>query len=275
MINIPSRLSGLLFICLFSSQICFSQSQFIPNDTIWKRTVYRMLDLNRPANRNMMYIDSSYNHGGLIAIIIKGLETNELDGYKDINDKQSMDTLSFEEIQLRMGARNETIRDRQDVDGRPIADTVIWTGPEFANVTLYEFIEEYYFDKRNSKFGKKIISICPIRVYQKKDNINLSYEQDDYAMKKIAWIKFDQLKKLLDKTKLEDASNQNSFYHYFESDNYYDSYIIRINNNFDKGISEYSGNSESTVLQPNLETILESRRIEYELHNFEMNLWEF
>ncbi len=291
-----ARLTSLITIFLLFSESIFSQEDFYPSDTIWRRTVHRILVLETLKNRSLKHDRGSSdlkNPQSLIEFLLFGVKTSKIIPYGDVEGNIFSNSLTIEEVIENLGGRTYTTT-VDDFETDDIKDTTITDVPQLEEIERYEIIEEYYFVKKSSSFKRDIIGIRPIRAYDKED-LTVGYdeesltgdvdqednfaEEDDMknkAFMKIAWFKFDQLKQLLKQGVIRDPANQNSYYNYlvkFESGDF-DSYIISIYNTYGKGIADYTDANENAN-KPTMQMILESRRIEYELFNFEMNLWEY
>ena len=277
-----SKFFILLFV--FSSwQTLFSQASFYPSDTIWRRTVHRILDLESPRNKALRHFPDSLksNYPSLIQVIMDGVETYGVDAYEDVEGTQFIGTMTIHDIYAKLGAAAEIIQ-VEDWDTGEMKDSIVPGITDFSEIVRYEIIEEYYFMKKTSSFSKSIIGIKPIRGYIKDDpsedpeEPSTDYGEEKLTFKEVAWFRFEQLKDLLEATQMKNPANQNSFSNYltkFESGDF-DSYIIELNNNFGVGIADYTDAKQNSN-EPTIQMILESMRIEYELFNFEMNLWEY
>ncbi|MEN8121073.1 MAG: hypothetical protein ABFS35_12030 [Bacteroidota bacterium] len=279
------KLSILLITFIFSTESIFSQTNFYPSDTIWRRTVHRILDLNRPKNKEMQHVYSGTAAGNksLIQIILNSVENFGIDAYVEVQGNRFEGLMTLNELYNKLGGKSDTIW-VEDVDNpdAPPEMQVVHEGTGLDAIERFEIIEEYFFVKKSARFGKVIIGIKPILAYVKEDPIISEEEESEEGegerktYKEVAWFRFDQLRSYLEQEELRDPANQNSYYNYlmkFESGDF-ESYIIKINNSFGVGIADYTDADENSN-EPTLQMILESRRIEYELFNFEMNLWEF
>jgi gliding motility associated protien GldN len=279
-----SKLFCLITAFLFFSQVLIAQASFYPSDTIWRRTVHRILDLESPRNKALRHFPDSLksNYRSLIQVIIDGVETYGVDAYSEVEGTQFVGLMTLNEMYDNMGGKVDTIWvDDVDNEDAPQTMEIIHEGGGLDAVVRYEIIEEYYFVKSTSRFSRSIIGIKPIVAFVKDDPTDNEAEEpvdseENLTFKEVAWFRFDQLKDLLEVAQMKNPANQNSFSNYltkFESGDF-DSYIIELNNNFGVGIADYT-DAQQNPNEPTLQMILESRRIEYELFNFEMNLWEY
>ncbi len=281
--------SSLLFLITVILLNPYSYAQnpptFYPSDTIWKRTVHRIIDLDFPRNRIMSdsaALSSGYN--GLMSIILNGLEEYGVDVYEKIEGGEFVHILKLAKVYENLGSSIDTFYVENWDTGEQVMK--IEKNPVNLNsVKRFEIVQEYFFIKSSSQFSSNIIAIRPIRVYTKDIDVyndeesaeeDISDEDETLFYADVGWFRFDQLRSILAKEQIKNPANENAFSNYlsiFESGDY-DSYIIKINNNFGKGIADYTDANENPN-SPTIEMMLESHRIEYELFNFEMSLWEY
>ena len=279
--------SVLLFLVVllslnFTTKAQHKPTPFYPSDTIWKRTVYRMIDLRFPRNGIMRYFEGA-GYRSLMEILLSGLEDYGVDVYNDYIGGEFVNLLTLSEVYKRLGSRIDTIWSEDLDTGEPIM-TIEKEPVSLGDIRLFMIIQNYFFVKSNSTFSSEIVAILPIRAYIK-DTGGIDEEGNDeegeLAYTDVGWFRFDQLRELLAGEKIKDPANENKFSNYlskFETGNF-DSFIVKINNNYGVGIAYYTiPNAEKdqvVTTQPNIDFMLESHRIEYELFNFEMNLWEY
>ncbi len=276
------RFFSVLSVFVQFTEPIYSQKNFYPSDTIWRRTVYRVLDLELPKNRALRHFPDSVKSTGqsLIDIILYGVETYAINAYKEVERNRFYGLVTLEEIYSKLGAQADTFWVDDDLDeSTPEVLTVAHSDPDKSSIIRYEIIQEYFFVKKTSSFQNRIIGIRPIRKKFREldydDEVADNEDEQDFVLMQLGWYKFEELEHYLEMTRLKKSANQNSFSNYlrkFESGDF-ESYIIEINNDFGVGITDYTDAENQN--KPSLQMILESRRIEYEFYNFELNLWEY
>jgi len=256
---------------------------FYPSDTIWKRTVYRIIDLRFPRNGIMRHFQGA-GYKSLMQILLTGLNEYGIDIYDDYVGGEFTGLLTLSEVYTRLGSNIDTT-EVEDIETGEMTMQITKDPVDLESIKLFMIIQEYYFIKSISSFTSDIIAILPIRVYYKDTGIDgeedEGEEMGELRYRDVGWFRFDQLKDLLAKEKIRDPANENKFSNYlskFELGDF-DSYIVKINNNYGVGIAYYTIDAaekdQIIAPQPSFDFMLESHRIEYEIFNFEMNLWEY
>ena len=131
-------------------------------------------------------------------------------------------------------------------------------------VKQYMIKEEWYFDKNNSTLNVRIIGICPIHFFVREDDPTGQIQR-----RQVFWVYYPEVRELLATNEVFNPNNdarKMSFDDLFIK-RYFNSYIVKESNRFDnRDIFQYLQGKEA---------MLESRRIENEIFDFEQNLWEY
>ncbi len=124
--------------------------------------------------------------------------------------------------------------------------------------------EEWYFDKANSRLQVRIIGICPIQEFYRDDVANGPVNR-----RKVFWVYYPEARDLLSTSQVFNPYNdakRMSFDDLFVK-RYFNSYIVQESNVFNnRTISDYLSGKEA---------MLESKRVEDKIFNFEQDLWEY
>jgi len=121
--------------------------------------------------------------------------------------------------------------------------------------------EDWFFDKQRSMLEVRIIGICPVL---DKYNIDGSYR----GQQGLFWIYFPEARPIFAKSEVFNRFNGAAKLTYddFFWKRMFSSYVYKVDNQYDRSISEYA---------IGIDNILESDRIKEELSNFEQQLWEY
>jgi gliding motility associated protien GldN len=131
-------------------------------------------------------------------------------------------------------------------------------------IKQYMIKEEWYFDKGTSTLNVRIIGICPIREYVRQDDNSGQVQRT-----KVFWVYYPEVRELLSTRLVLNPNNdalQMSFDDLFIK-RFFSSYVVQESNVYNNRlISAYLNGKEA---------MLESKRIEEKIFNFEQDLWEY
>jgi gliding motility associated protien GldN len=216
--------------------------------------------MNIPLYYPTIAIDGRIN---LINLLLKGIENGQLTPYDARTDDDFKIPLSFAQVKEIFGAQ-ATTQEKINFDTGE-KETVAVAGeirPEEIKQVLVK--EEWYFDKQTSALQVRVLGICPVREYMREgDTSGLPQRQ------KVFWIYYPEARPLLATNLMMDPYNdalQLSFDDVFIK-RMFSSYIVKESN-------IYNNRDVSTYLAGK-EAMLESKRIEDDIFNYEQDLWEY
>ena len=240
------------------ARIMFPTEQSMPEDVVWRRDIYREIDLTQDANAGLYYpVEPIGNQMNLFTYIFKLMMTGRihvyeyrLDGNEIFDDSTRVRPMDF--------LKNYHIYyDKMD-NGRIRIDNSDIPSSE---VKAYYLKESAYYDQGTSTFHTKVIALCPIM-----------YREDDFgdgATKyPLFWVKYDDLAPYLAKQQIMTSNLNNaatmSLDDYFTL-NQYRGKIYKTTNMLGKTLAQYCPNDSAMSK--------EQKRIESELAAFEKNMW--
>jgi len=229
-------------------------------DVIQSKRYYRMIDLREKVNHALYYPTAKTNDGrqNLIGVLLDEISSGRVTSF-DAFDTSIPTT--FEDIELKMGARERTIQIPIDAFGNT-KDSVIMDEPKPEEVKQYMLYEEWYFDKKLSKLDVRIIAICPYF-------LGMDPQTGQAQRIPLFWIKFDDIRNVL-ATKEVFMTNNDAQRISFDDlfmQRRFGSIIFGSSNVFnDRYINEYTVGKSS---------LFEADRIKAELFDFEHDLWEY
>lgn len=229
----------------------------MPGDVVWRRDIYRELDLMQEANASLYYpVEPSGKEMNLFTYLFKlalfgyvPIYEYRLDGSEQFTDSARIDI--------------KTILDNYHIfyemkDGKPRVDN---SDIPSAEVRLYYLKESAYFDESNSTFHRKTIALCPVMM---RDD-DFGGEPSKYPL---FWVKYSDIASYLSRQSIQASSINNaatmSMDDYFTLTRY-DGKIYKTNNLLGRTLAQYCPTDEAMAK--------EQKKIEEELAAFQKNLY--
>lgn len=239
------------------AQISFPTSAPMDEDVVWRRDIYRELNLMDNANSGLYYpvepVDGQMN---MFTYIFKLVLSGQVPAYEYRLDGNEVFTDSAR-VRPRALLDNYHIY-YERVDGKLRLDNADIPSRE---VKSYYIKESAYYDQATSTFHKKVMSLCP--VMSREDDFG-----DGTAKYPLFWVKYDDLAPFLAKQTVMTSDVNNaavmSADDYF-TQNKYKGDIYKTNNMLGRTLAQYCP-TDSAMRQ-------EQQRIENELLAFEKNVY--
>ena len=239
------------------ARLQFPTAVDMPEDVVWRRDIYREIDLNLNANGGLYYpvepIDKQLN---LFTYVFK----LALNGYVPVYEYRLDGNESFTDsarVQMKTVLDNFHIY-YEEKDGKIRVDN---SDIPSAEVKLYYLKESAYYDQANSTFHRKVLALCPVML-----------REDDFggeaAKYPLFWVKYSDLAPYLSRQTVMTSNLNNaammSMEDYFTL-NRYEGKIYKTNNMLGKTLAQYC--PTDSALQK------EQQRIEAELKTFEEKIF--
>ena len=237
------------------AQIMFPTTASMDEDVVWRRDIYRELDLNDDANAPLYYpVEPLGSQTNLFTYMFKLILSGrikayqyKLDGNESFSDADLVKPKAFLDIYYEKDANGRMRLDNSDIPSR--------------EVKSYYVKESSYFDQRTSTFHTQVLALCPIMT-----------REDDFGdggnKYPLFWVKYSDLAPYLSKQQIMTSNLNNaatmSVDDYFVR-NQYKGKIYKTNNMLGKTLAQYCP-SDSAMSK-------EQKRIEAELAAFEKNIW--
>ncbi|MBR1468766.1 MAG: gliding motility protein GldN [Prevotella sp.] len=243
------------------AQISFPTQAAMSEDVVWRRDIYREVDLHDDANAGLYYpkepVGTQMNlFTYMFKLMMRGARNGGIPAYEYSLDGSEVFTDSARVKPLQFLKDHGIFHERTD-RGVRIDDSDIPS----SMVTAYYIKESAYYNQATSTFHTKVIALCPILVD----------EMDGYVFEKkpLFWVKYDDLAPFLAKQTIMTSNLNNaatmSVDDYFTL-NQYKGQIYKTNNMLGESLAKICGN-DSTKLSA------EQKRIEAELKEFETHIW--
>ena len=229
----------------------------VPEDVVWRRDVYRQLDLTLDKNAPLYYpVEPSAGQINLFTYLFDLLLTGKITAYQyklDGNESfTSCDKVDVKELLERYHIYYEEQNGRPRVNASDIPS---------AEVSRYYIKESSYFDQRTSTFRTKVTALCPVLMR----GDDFGGEATPYPL---FWLKYDDISTYLARHTMM-ASNYNNVTNMTAADyfsmNLYDGKIYKTNNMQGKVLANYC-KTDSAMAN-------EQKRIEKQLSDFEKHVW--
>lgn len=229
----------------------------VPEDVVWRRDVYRQLDLTLDKNAPLYYpVEPSAGQINLFTYLFDLLLTGKITAYQyklDGNESfTSRDKVDVKELLERYHIYYEEQNGRPRVNASDIPS---------AEVSRYYIKESSYFDQRTSTFRTKVTALCPVLMR----GDDFGGEATPYPL---FWLKYDDISTYLARHTMM-ASNYNNVTNMTAADyfsmNLYDGKIYKTNNMHGKVLANYC-KTDSAMAN-------EQKRIEKQLSDFEKHVW--
>lgn len=239
------------------AQLSYPTEAKMAEDVVWRRDIYRELDLTQDANAGLYYpVEPMGTQMNLFCYIFKLMMTGNirayeyrLDGNETFEDSARVKPLAFlDNYHVYYERTDRGIRiDDSDIPSR--------------EVTAYYIKESAYYDQATATFHTKVLALCPIM--KRVDDFG-----DGATSYPLFWVKYEDLAPFLSKQTIMTSNLNNaavmSVDDYFTK-NLYKGKIYKTNNMLGRTLSqEYPTDSAMAKAQ---------KRIEAEIKLFEKNMW--
>ena len=236
----------------------FPAATSMPDDVVWKRDIYRQLDLLNDKNAPMYYpVEPNGRQMNLFTYLFRLILTGrvtayayKLDGNESFEEK---DKMSVKDLLERYNIYYE------EKDGKiTVADSDIPS----AEATRYYLKESTYLDQRTGTFSTQVTALCPILM---RGADEFSTDATPYPL---FWVKYDDIASYLTRlpmmgSNLNNVSNLTA--HDYFTLNRYEGKIYKTNNLQGKMLANYC--------ETDSDMVREQLRIEKQLSDFEEGVW--
>ncbi|MGM9700797.1 MAG: gliding motility protein GldN [Prevotella sp.] len=239
------------------AQLSFPAQAPMAEDVVWRRDIYRQLDLTQDANACLYYpVEAVGSQVNLFTYIFKLMMTGNVKAYEYRLDGNEVFT-DDAQVKLKAFLDNYHIFYERTDKGIYIDNSDIPS----REVTAYYLKESVYFDRQSATFHTKVLALCPIM--KREDDFG-----DGATAYPLFWVKYEDLAPFLVKQTIMTSNLNNaavmSMDDYFAK-NLYRGKIYKTNNLLGKTLAQYCP-TDSALAK-------EQRRIEQELAAFEQSLW--
>ena len=241
-------------------QISYPVALDMPEDVVWRRDIYRELNLNDEANSGLYYpVQPQGKQLNLFTYIFKLAQNGYIPVYEySVANDGNDDFSEASKVQLKTVLDNFHIFYEEQDEKLKVDNSDIPS----AEVMKYFLKESAYYDQGNATFHIKPLALCPVMM-----------REDDFggeaAQYPLFWVKYSDLEPFLSRQTIMTSDVNNaavmSMDDYFTL-NKYKGKIYKTNNMLGKTLAQIAGGDTAKYTK-------EQQRIEAELEAFRKNIF--
>lgn len=239
------------------AQLSYPKEPEMPEEVVWRRDVYRELNLTQDANAGLYYpVEPVGTQMNLFCYLFKLMMTGSIPAYQYRLDGNELFTDSTRIKPLEFLDNYHIYYQRTD-RGVRIDDSDIPS----KEVTGYYIKESSYYDQASATFHTKVLALCPIM--KRADDFG-----DADTSYPLFWVKYDDLSPFLAKQTIMTSNLNNAAVMSiddFFTKNMYRGKIYKTNNMLGRTLAQYN-HTDSAMTK-------EQKRIESEIATFENHIW--
>ena len=244
------------------------------SDVVWETVIWREIDFNEKFNQFFYFpkdpTQQTQGRISLINLIMRNVRSGEIPTYEDDDMKKELDVA--EAIKMLTGAPIQTTEAIVDEDGNPVYDEetdeimtrVVTKIRDFDSslVMKIKLKEKWYIDKQDTRQKVRIVGLC----FQFDKELISGNTSKEWSF----WVPMDDMRvrQMLVNANAYDENNDKVERSYDDIfiQRYFDSYIVRESNTYNRAISEYLTGEDA---------IMESQKIEDKIFDIESDMWEY
>ena len=234
------------------ASLLFPTEAEMPEDVVWRRDIYRQLDLMSDKNAPLYYpVEPNDRQVNLFTYLFRLFLSKRVSAYKYNLDGNESFAEKDRVTDVKEVLERNYIYYEEDNGKITVADNDIPS----ANVTRYYIKESSFFDQRTGTYHAKVTALCPILI------------EEGEPAKPLFWMKYDDVAPYLSRLPIM-SSNLNNVTN-MTADDYFTM------NRYDGKIYK-TANMQGKVLANEPDTVKvkkEQEKIERQLVEFEENIW--
>ncbi len=235
------------------------------DDILWKKRVWREIDTREKQNVAFRYAGDESSGGGMfIEILVDGLKTGNIKGYKQFDDRFTTQ-LSKEEIMESVAGKTDTTL-VVDPTTNEEKQMIVHRDFDPNGIRKYRIKEDWIFDRNQGQMVVRIIGIAPVKDVVGDDGVY----RGSQAM---FWLYYPDIRNLLAQYEVYNPQNDIARYtwdEFFES-RQFASKITKVSNPFG---TEFKDTHEQSPYG-SMESLYDSKHAAEEIFNKEVDMWVY
>lgn len=228
-------------------------------DIMWSKRIWRVIDFRQKMNQKFYYpIHPHQNWKSFITIILDALKQGKITAYDISPTDELLVPITYQEI---INRQTDTIH---RIMKRPYPpyneyDTTIYTQFDPTKIMRLRVKEDWYFDKQRSQMMVRIEALCPVMMTE---------HNGREVPTPLFWISYPQSRKVLARALAFNPQNPAMSLSWDDIfiKRLFESHIYKEQNQYDRRISDYA---------TGINALIESKRIEQQMFNYEQYLWQY
>ncbi len=243
--------------------LSFPTSADMPEDVVWRRDIYRQLDLLKDVNAPLYYpVEPRGKEQNLFTYLFRLFVSGRIKAYNyKLDGNESFDEKDKADVKELL----DRYRIYYEEQGGRI--TVPESDIPSAQVTRFYMKESSYFDQRSATYKTRVTALCPV-LMEGDEFESIDNEPGTATPKPLFWIKYDDVAQYLSRMPVM-ASNFNNVTNMTVDDyftmNRYEGKIYKTNNLQGRVLANYAKTDSAMTA--------EQKRIEQQLVDFENSIW--
>jgi len=247
--------------------LMFPTAVDVPDDPVWRRDIYRELDLSIDENAALYYpTQPEGNDMNLFTLLFKLFSTGKIPAYKhDINSGKenfaASNRMHFKEFCENFNIYYEVDGNSIKVDNSDIPS---------AEVKKFYVKESSYYDQNTATYHSRIVALCPLI----DQSLDFSFGSSTSPM---FWVKYDDVKTYLSNHMVMTSNVNNNAKMSMEdffSTNHYKGNIYMTNNMQGKSLAQVVADDVAQPQKTVDPTMAKAqKKIEQEMVDFEKHIW--
>lgn len=245
------------------ASLMFPTSEQMPEDVVWRRDIYRQLDLLKDKNAPLYYpVEPHGKEQNLFTFLFRLFISGRVNGYRPTDDGGE----SFEE-KNQLSIKDLLVDQRIAYEEAAGKFTVHESDIPSSFVKRFYIKESIFFDQRSATYKTRVTALCPV-LLEDSEFESIDDEPGAVTSKPLFWMKYDDVANYLSRMPVM-ASNFNNVTNMTVDDyftlNRYEGKIYKTNNLQGRLLSDYARTDSAMAI--------EQARIEKQLTDFEDNIW--
>lgn len=250
------------------------------DDIVWSRTVYKVIDLRDKQNYQLYFpVRPNLEYKNLFRVMLEAV-CDGIDVYrKNPREINPLLTEKLDGEDLSKAFAFDDYMENNLIQVNPVTMQRTISNEQYVryvrNQIKYLVQEVYFFNKHTSRVYNKIIAIAPLYGLHP-DNMESRESMQYFQNSILCWFAFDDLRPYLATQMVIPDGNdtQRLTFDDFFTQNLYASYLLGDSNMYNRMLLDYGKMIEDPE---KFEAYIrkEQQRIETELLNFEMDIWEY